>query len=379
MTFNYSYHFSGRPGSRTGARRTAFSLVELLTVIFIISLLIGILIPSINSARNAAKKATTSKVLTSVRVGMEMFKNDNEADFRLTNGYPPSFAHPPIPGYAGNDVLYEGRFPFPRGDADTRPVVYGAHWLPAILMGVDNLGYVKRSSVPKNDNLHQRPWLWYELDPNASVLYVQQRQPLYLDPGGTPTKATKDLPGRQPEEGKFFPDWEEMKALPVIVDAFDQPILYYVADRHGKVTNMVGDGRNENREYTGGPQEEGMPFYFHEDNEGFTGIRTKAEVAGEDKENPGILGWNFGTRQRPHAIAYSGADLTPLELIDPKFRESFARYIVDRKLYQSIGQDTSPNVPLRPVKADSYLLISAGPDGLYGTNDDVTNMPPWPD
>jgi hypothetical protein len=27
----------------------------------------------------------------------------------------------------------------------------------------------------------------------------------------------------------------------------------------------------------------------------------------------------------------------------------------------------------KPKNADSFLLISAGPDGLYGTPDDVTN------
>ncbi len=30
---------------------------------------------------------------------------------------------------------------------------------------------------------------------------------------------------------------------------------------------------------------------------------------------------------------------------------------------------------LRPVNADSFLLISAGVDGRYGTNDDITNFP----
>lgn len=380
MTLNYSCRPVGGPRPRRGARTTAFSLVELLTVIFIISLLIGILIPSINSARNTAKKATTSKVLTSIRVGMEMFKNDNGTDFRLTNGYPPSFQHPPIPGYAGNDVLFEGRFPFPHGTTDAKPVVYGAHWLPAMLMGVDNLGYVKRSSVPRStQDLRRSPWLWYEVDPNTEALYVPQRQPFYLDPGNTRTKATKDLPGRWPEElDKFFPDWEEMNTLPVVVDAFDQPILYYAANTHGRVTNMVEDVRVEDREYTGGPQQEGVPFYFHQDNIGFTG-------SGVSKDE---RGWNFGGRLRRtgeedikllHAIAVSGADLTSDQFILPDNRETFARYIVDRKTYQSMGPDTSPNLPLRPVNADTYLLISAGPDGLYGTNDDVNNMPAWPD
>ena len=86
--------FTGlRSGCPKCCRSDAFTLIELLTVIFIISLLIGVLLPSIGAARNAAKKATTAKTIQAIGVGLEMFKNDNEKDFRLTNGYPPSFAH----------------------------------------------------------------------------------------------------------------------------------------------------------------------------------------------------------------------------------------------------------------------------------------------
>jgi hypothetical protein len=30
----------------------------------------------------------------------------------------------------------------------------------------------------------------------------------------------------------------------------------------------------------------------------------------------------------------------------------------------------------RPVKPDSFILISAGPDGIYGTKDDICNFEP---
>lgn len=358
-------------------QNAAFSLIELLTVIFIISLLIGMLIPSINSARNAAKKATTSKTIESIKVGMEMFKNDNERDFRQTNGYPPSFQHPPIAGYASNNLLYRGVFPFIPDFSGTPPVVYGAHWLPAMLMGTHQLGYVKRSSVPAKDNLRRRPWLWYSADISASDV-LPLEGPLYVDPGNIRTKKTKDLPG-QPNLDDFFPDWGsgtdalKMEDLPVFVDSFDQPMLYYVASSHGRVTNMVHEDRVVNQDYTGnGQQERGVPFYFHQDNEGFTGTIS-------DETSPDGLGWDFGAHPKGHPIGRSGAELTALGLIDPNNRETFARYIVGRKIYASLGPTTTENAPLRPVNADSYLLITAGPDGRYGTNDDVSNLPPWPD
>ena len=55
-------------------------------------------------------------------------------------------------------------------------------------------------------------------------------------------------------------------------------------------------------------------------------------------------------------------------------RETFARYIIDRNMWTSLSPDSNVSQPMRPVNADSFLLISAGPDGLYGTNDDVSNM-----
>ena len=46
----------------------------------------------------------------------------------------------------------------------------------------------------------------------------------------------------------------------------------------------------------------------------------------------------------------------------------FARYIHDHKSEQaSVGS-------VKPVNPDTYLLISAGPDGIYGTNDDINNF-----
>ena len=47
----------------------------------------------------------------------------------------------------------------------------------------------------------------------------------------------------------------------------------------------------------------------------------------------------------------------------PEWENTFARFILDTKV------KTRPT----PVQKDSYLLISAGPDGRYGTDDDVTN------
>ena len=222
-------------------RATAFSLVELLTVIFIISLLIGILIPPLNSARNSAKNTSTKAAFQSIKVALDMFKNDHEKRFRQTNGYPPSYAHPKMVKAGGTPIFDNGSeigdFPFISEDM---PKVSGAHWLPAMLMGPDNLGYLKRSSVPRKNQLRKKPWLWYSDNPLGDGTPISERQPLYLDPGNVKTKPTAKHAGRPPATaGAFFPDWDNMKGLPVIVDAFDQPVLYYVASARGRTTTRA--------------------------------------------------------------------------------------------------------------------------------------------
>lgn len=117
-----------------------------------------------------------------------------------------------------------------------------------------------------------------------------------------------------------------------------------------------------------------MPYYFHQDNEGFTGT-----MSSDPAVNETLLGWQFGGRPSGHAIGTTGDALLPNDLIDVANRETFARYIIDRKLYAALGENTQSNAPLRPVNSDSYLLISAGPDSRFGTTGDVSNLPKWPD
>lgn len=362
--------------------RGAFTLVELLTVVFIISLLISILIPSLGAARNAAKRSVSAKTIQTVGDALEMFHNDNAADFPQTNGYPPSFAHPSIPGL--NLKPHLGQFPFLQ---DYKPVA-GAHWLPAMLMGVDQQGYIKRSSVPSTDDLRTKPEKWYTPNPtNANPPKQLERAPFYLDPSTTPTLRTKDLPGSPSDvliaeynwgaPSDSSPYWK----LLTIVDGFDYPILYYAANKGGRPTNMVAAKRVENNDYSGGvdSNEAGVPYYVHEDNAAFTGRDEDNDPDGPGGAPPAVKGWDFNGN---HVLGFPGEKLTAVQLYDHDSHDdrSFARWIMDRSLFRDLRKSpTAPPVEtsLRPVNADKYLLISPGTDGRYGTRDDVSNMPPF--
>lgn len=347
----------------------AFSLIELLTVIAIITLLISILIPSLTAARNSAKKTSTAATLNAVKVGLESFKNDNENEFKATNGYPPSYVYPPIPGATFQAHL--GQFPFSEGNVK----VYGAHWLPAMLMGPDLQGFIPRSNVPPA--LASKPSKWYKPDPLGKLL---PRSNLYLEPGSVKLIATQDLPGRRPEDQELWPNWGSptsptdeftMRQLPVIVDAFDQPVLYYASNKFAGGRNLVEEKRRPANDYG----DRGQPYYFHEDNAGFTGVGMWEKSDGFFRTND--PGWNFAGGAAAHPIGEAGHMVTASDVETKSKGKTFARYILDRNAYRALSaqQLQNPKTPLRPVNADTFLLISPGVDGLYGTKDDVSNLP----
>jgi len=350
---------------------TAFTLVELLTVMFIISILMAILIPALNGARNAAKKTATAALIRSVGVGLDLFKNDNEKDFRQTNGYPPSAIHPPIPGYTGLDPdKIESRFPFIAGDATAARDVYGAQWLPAMLVGVDQKGYISKRGITKRQDIHTKPYEWYTPDPLHDGKLLP-RKPLYMKPDDLNLTAVEDLNGTPNLD--LFTDWNKTKRLPVITDSFGQALLYYAANAGASGNNLVADVREKKNIYKGGVQQNGTPYYVHHDNEGFTG-------------GPDEPGFQMKRSEDGHALHIPGDALNAAEIeVDPKVAHpetfSFARFIMDRSQLRQFddliqaGKTVDIATPLRPVNPDSYLLISAGADGIWGTRDDVTNFP----
>lgn len=346
-------------------RLNGFTLIELLTVIFIIGLLIAILIPSLTGARNAAKNTSTAAVMnSSIKTGLEMFRSENEKDFLKTNGYPPSFSHPGIGTFQFKSHL--GECPY----LPEKPTIYGAQWLMLMLTGLDKQGLVQRSAVLPHGNLINNPPTWYGSNPtNANPGKILPRASQYLDSSKIRSSTLNELTGER--NISLFPDWaptdntpgfvDTPQEIPVLLDAFDQPILYYAGNKFGTTGNMVETVHNEFNAYTGGAQESGQPYYFHQDNIGFTGTEVGDEV-----------GWDFGAG--PHAIMKSGADLTNQNILVQENTETFARFILDAGGGGIAQQGDAGAGPLRPANADGYLLISAGVDGRFGTRDDVTNF-----
>ncbi len=317
--------------------RQAFTLVELLTVVAIISLLIGILMPSLSKARDQAKRARTLAMLDSIGKSLEMFHND-------FNEYPDSRLRvDPV-----TDWPTIGTTTPPDGAA-----LSGAHWLARALVGHDSQGpdagkmTVTDGGIAANQREYKdvaslaRKGPYFE-----GKVFVRDDDPstglVIPTPSGSP---------RVLATGRMI----------VIDDSFKSPILYYRANQRasnpfcldGKGTAAPGSATD-------------MPgVYRLQDNAPFTGDQVSS-----------LSGWDFGATGIPHWLSYFGvldASNPQRILTEPTdgdgnpYKSTFARYLHDSSALNASGL-------IKAARPDTFVLISAGKDGVYGTDDDINNF-----
>jgi prepilin-type N-terminal cleavage/methylation domain-containing protein len=335
------------------AKRTGFTLVEMLVVIGIVGLLVGILLPSLNSARVSAKKGNTSAQFHAISQALEAFKND-------VGSYPDSRKRRDPTEYTGSGDDPQGRVVNNPGSGT---YVYGAQALVRGLMGKDFNGYVTRKRARTYDKT-LAPTEWYDdsQDFPRETRYIIERQ------GVVPAN---QIDGQPPSNS--IENWQT-NIEPVLIDAFERPILYYRANPRGKREDklLASDilGPDSEAAYYGGNNT--IPTYHLADNDFFTGSQQNGEESG----------WTFGVRD--HALSYLGSILQPDDLSGGDHVEgwNFAKYMHDHAvgLNPVCVEDPSACTPdqlhltVEPFNPDTYLLISAGTDGEYGNDDDVMNF-----
>jgi prepilin-type N-terminal cleavage/methylation domain-containing protein len=343
-------------------RGRAFTLIELLVVVAIIALLIGILLPSLSKARESAKKVKTQAMMKEIGSGLEVFRTDNEAELKGLN-YPSS--------HAGDDPTEDsGGFQ-----------IFGGQLLVRYLMGKDLQGYVVPSSVPKQ--------FWNATDPGSS--WVQKGW--YDKPGDTnfPTGATAPFPRCGPyitadavkvKAPKTLPGFPKDVTSPddlmntnlIMVDTFEMPILYYAADSRYSDTPSatIATTRVMQSPDPNNPSGMGYPgIYNFGDNAYLTGGSAMACLNGCCTPGGPWSAPRLGGSGDPNACWFPAEwDDTPMTKDDIATKgNSFPYYIMNKSAYDSSGQKT-----VQPVRRDSFLLISPGKDGRFGTSDDITNF-----
>ncbi|MFA6186310.1 MAG: prepilin-type N-terminal cleavage/methylation domain-containing protein [Phycisphaerae bacterium] len=285
----------------TKKNKKGFTLAELLTAIAIIAILIGILLPALNMARNFAKTTRQKVQLSSIEVGINMFKND-------AGYYPPSHgntnATPPAADYT----------------------YYGAQTLAEAMFGMDLLGFHLDSTFYSGDTTS------YPAAPSDAN--IKKRKALYIDRTNLGVFKLRDVFQTGSDNRYLICDTFETVNWPVTLASgspstknykMGTPILYFRANT-SSLNIDVGTAKNDR-------------IYDYQDNEALIGLGTVKD----------------GTVKH-------------LDFTESTGTANFLTYIKD------VTASTASRD--RPVKPDSFLLISAGPDGLYGTTDDICNFEP---
>ena len=340
---------------RTRRRPSAFTLIELLVVVAIIAILMGILLPSLWKVKTQAKVTKIKAQFQSLDAAIQSYVNSS-----IGGSLPPSGSdNPDHPGtiYDPQDDLGHNSCNAESDDGYT-----GASLLVMALAGADLLGPPGFKDLPYDPTTSNRLW-WDNTSAFNSQgggtdgIYAMNEEtwePMFprhapfvdISDGTIVSFHDLELIGSIRNGEDAFQDKDRTRPAKVFADAFDVPILYYRAKIGG--TYMIED--------PGTPEEPGV--YDHRHNDLITG--STASSGSRD-------GLDFSGAQAGYTKLNNPEcpepDPETDDLTKDKWDDTFARYIWNDKI----------KARNEPVNKTGYLMISAGADKVFGTNDDITN------
>ncbi|OHB51633.1 MAG: hypothetical protein A2Y12_01960 [Planctomycetes bacterium GWF2_42_9] len=299
--------------------KKGFTLIELLVVISIIALLIGVLVPSIGKIRMTAKDLQQKAQFRAISAGLETYSNENE------NQYPDS-------------------------EENVTTGVYGAHKLTASLVGRDLFGHTPDGNMTPGEP--------YSLTLQERKEYIDKDKFLLVNP----VQIYDNLSNLAGDDTNM----DVRDFYPIISDLYYQkqisikkfnyatrqwedkmirtgtPILYFCANKTEKFidnTALIGNTTLPPIDYT----ECENWIYDWTDNQRFFDLATIKTYGRTEEE--------YHTYDDFH----NGANLG---------KEAFYKEIINYNI----------TTYLTPKNRNTYILLSAGADGIFGTKDDISNF-----
>jgi type II secretory pathway pseudopilin PulG len=327
------------------AQEGGFTIVELLTVMGIIAILIGLLVPALSMVKDYAKQVQQAAQFHSIEVGLDLYK----AEF---GAYPPS-----------NDNSIAPVHPI-----DATPYC-GANKLAEAMVGLDFLGFHPNSDFRSTGQAELL---------NRSTGAVMSPTLVYNALNGITSFQTPDenVKCRGGKAGAPFIELENANAfrmddiyLPAQLTKMNYRTAYPVSMA---LCDVYAKKRN-----TASARKTGMPILYYRARTQFTEQDYRSKST--DPTGPGAFGGLendiYYYPDNMNLLLLQTPDTTPIDHPLASNGGQQADWISFENMILNRQVTTDPTYDIkRPYRAQSYILISAGKDGLYGTADDITNF-----
>ena len=318
--------------------KCGFTIIELLTVMSIIIILIGLLVPSLNRVRRYSTDVKQRAQFHSIAIALDLFNAEFDS-------------------YPNSDAL----------DDQTTPQNYcGAMKLAEALVGQDLKGFnplsrFRRSGFGSATPTPDMPYPALNYPDSATYNSNIKSRKMHLQLENANAYQLRDIYAVADIAAATYPGDTATGFDPstyVLCDSYNRvtnkttgkkigmPILYYKADsarlKHPDPNDSPATmlTANSNSAY----------IYNFLDNQALI-------------DNPMGMPWISGGRVHP--LASGGTTLAGEIIAGANGRP---------KKFYDITRDPKVNTGDRPVRADSYILMSAGFDGEYGSRDDIYNF-----
>ena len=320
------------------AIRNGFTLVEMLTVIGVIVLLVSILLPVVSAVRTKGHVAATQALLTRIATGIESYYADHKA----------------YPGPFHNGQIFNGGVAAPATMTivNQPPGARAPQWDAGKITQSENLVLGLLGGLKLNTSGAGFTFDWQQVGSG----------PMSLNPRA-PKKHRSYMDKVNLSDGKYRDEAGEADDtdLPEFIDGFPypMPILYMRAN-----VGASGIVSNE-RSVTGTPTQE---QYDLKQIKAYTLVEPGKNIGmgkepPPDSDYPNGQGPTNHLDRLKHGLREVTANTTIVNPAPPGLTYKFP--------YDLYGFMRHPSMANTPRQKDSYILISAGADRIYGTRDDA--------
>lgn len=291
-----------------------FTLIELLVVVAIISMLVGIIAPGLRGVVRQARNLKQKSVMKSMETGLELYAKDFD-------------------GYPDSSVLSNSGAP---------PYICGAQRMTEALVGRDGRGFDPKTK-------------WYAPDP------VPDYPDLYTD-------EDKSLNRRK----NPYVELKDTGAYLIFPDLYDtDPGTVFSSNDNGRAPVFADIYRHRRVDLGGGQSTwAGNPIvYFKAD--------ASSRYFGPDSPEQDKRKWiyNYEDNREIFKLGPVQDPINEEHHYNPTYTDTDKNMTGEELFYEDItDHKVKTGQFVKPYNANTFILMSAGWDGIFGTKDDITNF-----